>query len=178
MKTYKKLFAATILTASIFATQSAKSNDFLKTYKEQIIAKAKNVLFKTHGVKNFEEFRKHYRSLINLTLLREKNANFCMARLPLIFFAISINDVNLVRKLISMGANANHTLKSTSLTPLSMLIAYAAIFKFDPTQLAELLIKHGADPKVRNYQGKNAIDIAKFYGLNKILKVFKKYGYC
>jgi len=178
MKTYKKLFAATILAASIFVTQSAKSNDsFDKKYNKIILSIMKSALFKIHGVKNFEEFQKHYRSLINLTLLREKNANCCINEQPLIFFATSINNVNLVKKLISMGASVNSKTKFGE-TPLILLIFSSLIFKFDPTQLAELLIKHGASPKAGNYQGKNAIETARYLCSDKMLKVFKKYGYC
>jgi uncharacterized protein len=73
-------------------------------------------------------------------------------------------DIEIVRMLLDKGANPNAKSQSGS-TPL-----HTAAFTGDVASL-ELLMKHRADPSIRNNEGKTAIDVATERGQTEVARV-------
>src|SRR5262249_5068144 len=79
--------------------------------------------------------------------------------------------VDLARLLIEHGADVNHVDKK-GMTPL----LYAASIDFGDGSMAALLLKAGANAKVRTKEGFTAGDLARKYGHAQVLKAAQASG--
>ncbi|MFC1842920.1 hypothetical protein ACFLYU_04710 [Candidatus Dependentiae bacterium] len=177
MKVYKKLLIIMLFVMSIFVTPSMYSKSDNALQKKVMMALRKS-MFKIFGVNSLEGYKRLVVFKVNAFIARKRYINLEIVSdgITIIFLPVSSNDVKLVEKLINLGANVNHKTKNSN-TPLLTLIAYSALFEFDPAPLAEILMKNGANPTIENNNGENAIEIANKLGLGGMLAVFKKYGY-
>jgi hypothetical protein len=100
---------------------------------------------------------------------KENNPDMLIGKqkVPLIHYAASINNLKVVRILISTGANLN--LFYDDDTPLM-----TAIF-FNNNKIIELLLKNGADVNYKNPKGRTAAISAVIYNNPKALEILKKY---
>jgi len=79
------------------------------------------------------------------------------------------NDLTSIQTLVALGAKADQ-LDQTGQTALM----HAAQIDFGDTGVVEALLKAGADPRLRNPDGKTAADLARRYGHHAILKVLER----
>ena len=79
------------------------------------------------------------------------------------------NDLTSVRTLVALGAKPDQ-LDQSGETPLM----HAAQVDFGDTAVVDALLKAGADPHVRNPDGKTAVDLARRYGHHAILSVLER----
>jgi ankyrin repeat protein len=84
------------------------------------------------------------------------NVNYCdpaTGATPLLS-ALNRSNVQITKFMIDRGANVNYCYPSTGETPLMSALRRSDV------QIAKVLMQHGADPKVRDKNGKTALDYA------------------
>jgi ankyrin repeat protein len=79
------------------------------------------------------------------------------------------NDVASLQTLMALGAKADLLDQSGQ-----SALMHAAQIDFGDTAVVEALVKAGADPRVKNPDGKSSVDLAKRYGHDAILKVLER----
>jgi len=179
MKVYKKPLAIALFAMSMFATPSVQGKT-LGGLQRNILRDGRKNLFKLFGVSSFNEYKKAVVAYVNTFIAQGNDINLPLTLdgMTIIFVAISSGDIGLVKKLINLGANVNKKARNCTMSsPLAALVTYSAMLGFDATKLAELLMKNGANPMIKNSEGKSVIEIANIFCLDKVKRVFKKYGY-
>jgi len=89
---------------------------------------------------------------------------------PLIL-SVYNNQLATTKYLIDAGADINAFDRSGNTAFYNKATALTFVATFGTPELAKILVDAGADPKIRDNQGKNAIDHARFHGNEAILKV-------
>jgi ankyrin repeat protein len=91
--------------------------------------------------------------------------------------AADFGQVASIKFLIENGANVNYAPKSTGNTPLKIAIDYEADSASQIEEIPEmlcsaLLFEAGADPNIRDNNGKSALDIAMIYKYQEAIQRF------
>jgi ankyrin repeat protein len=81
--------------------------------------------------------------------------------------SITYNNINMVEYMIEQGVDVNFTQRRSKFTPLMAAASYGR------TDIAKLLIDHGADKNVVDVKGFSAIDFARKMNKKSILIVLK-----
>jgi len=177
----KKLFSVALLTILLFASSSTYSKA-LNLHQKMFFQSIKMQIFKSRKIRTFEQFKKIMATEIKNTITRKNNLGLSLTsqeETKLLFLAIMSNNIKLLKKLIEQGADVSYKLKNSGgeTTPLILLATSSTVFEFDPTQMTELLLKHEASPTIKDKSGANAIMAAKELCQDKMIELFKKYGY-
>ena len=93
------------------------------------------------------------------------------SQMTALHWAVLNNHVGVVKALIQAGAKLNQ-IDKFGYTPL----LYAATIDFGDTAVLETLLKAGSDPKIRNKEGKTALEQARRYSYPDIKRVLEASG--
>lgn len=83
-------------------------------------------------------------------------------------YAITYNNIMLVRKMIDNGYNVNHTSRRSRFTPLMGAVCYGR------GEIAALLLEHGADKNAQDVHGFTAMDFARKMRKQSMLQRLEK----
>lgn len=110
--------------------------------------------------------------------LIEKGVNVDARResdnLPILLGAIYWCDMNMIKTLLDAGADIS--LKNEFGNDALICAVMTTNDKINITELVEELMKRGADPTVKNNNGKNALEIAEPLMKNDVVETIKKYS--
>jgi len=176
VKTIKKyalglfIFCATSICAQSNTNFFFKDISRIETYREVI---ALGIL-RTANCKNFKELRENMAS--KYKQIDKNSVDFADHRNhSFLLLLVATNNIEIVKKLLDNSVSFNIR-NDKGLNALAFLAIHAKIFNFDPTQMAELLMKHGANPTMVDNYGYNAVDYAKTLGYSQLLEMFKRKG--